>query len=283
MDNVSVLCFLASYTLAAVFSFLRLRKATTGNRLLTLGLTGAGFVAHTMYLMVRSRNAELPPLMASSHDWLLVAAWVAVVCFLFLSMFDAELPLGAFVLPAVLGLVVAARFVSLEPNALLTIEDARRGWVILHTATLVFGMVGVLASLILALMYLLQHRRLKLRQEGVHLPSLARLARWNRWAVVFSVPTLSLGMAAGILLGAKNPGESRDLLADPIVIGSGLGWIVMIIFFGWLTLRDRPAARQVALITIWACGFLLLTVVGLQVITGTGHSTGRAESPARTS
>lgn len=279
MEKVSVFCFFASYVTATVFALLRLRGQSRLNHILTVAATTAGLMAHTMYLLVRSRDANLPPLMASSHDWLLVLAWVAVLIYLFLTLLDKELPLGAFVLPVVLVLVSAARFVSLDTNPRVSAEQlsqqATHGWVMLHVSLLIFGIVGVIGGLILAMMYLIQHRRLKHKQtmqEGVALPSLARLARWNWWAVVVSVPTLTLGLAAGVLLGTIARREVAPVsFSDPLVIGSGIGWLVMLGLFCWLVSTKRAAAKQVALLTVWACGFLLLTIVGLQVFTGSGH------------
>lgn len=279
MEKVSVACFLSSYALAAVFAVLRLRGLSRLNRVLTLSASTAGFAAHTAYLWVRGRNAELPPLLASTHDWVLVLAWVALLFYLSISLLDRELPLGVFVLPIVLALVVASQFLSVEPNRLISeselVAAASSRWILLHTSLLVFGIVGVIGSLILALMYLIQHRRLKHKQgmaAGVQLPSLSRLACWNRWAVIVAVPTLTLGMAAGVLLGMASERANASVeFADPIVIGSGIGWLVMVSFFGWLLGTKRPAAKQVALLTVWACSFLLLTIVGLSVLTGGGH------------
>jgi len=279
MEKVSVFCFLASYALATVFAFLRFRGRSRLNHILSIVASGAGLVAHTIYLFVRSRNAELPPLMASGHDWLLVLAWVAVVIYLFLTLLDEELPLGAFVLPVVLAVVAAAQYVSLEPGPLASArqlsERAARSWVMLHVSLLMFGIAGVIGGLILALMYLVQHHRLKHKQgmqEGVSLPSLARLARWNRWAVMISVPTLTLGLVAGVLLGLVARQATDNLsFGDPLVVGSSIGWLAMVVLFAWLIATKRPAARQVAMLTVWACAFLLVTVVGLQVLTGSGH------------
>jgi ABC-type transport system involved in cytochrome c biogenesis permease subunit len=282
MEKVSVACIFFSYVVAVVFAFLRLRGRSAINRWTTLLMTMAGFVANTIYLIVRSRNADLPPLLASTHDWILVVAWVAILLYLFLTILDSELPLGVFVLPLVLLLVAVSPFVGLEPNSPGQL-DPRRGWLMLHAALLVFGIVGVTVSLILAVMYLVQHRRLKRRQgmqTGVHLPSLPRLARWNRLAVVVSVPTLTLGMLAGVLLGQNQ--VLLDVVSDPIVIGSGIGWLVMVGFFLWLLSTDRPAEKQVAMLTVWACGFLLLTIVGLQVVSG-GHQMGPAHAAAKRS
>ena len=106
MEKISVICFLSSYLLASIFAFLRARGAKPWISALTLVGAGAGFFAHSMYLLVRSRNADLPPLLTSNHDWLLVLAWVAMFLYLFLTLLDRKLPLGIFVLPVVLALVV---------------------------------------------------------------------------------------------------------------------------------------------------------------------------------
>ena len=181
-------------------------------------------------------------------------------------------------LPVVLLVVISAIFASMETSTFVSGDNpnqvAQGGWAMLHVSMLVIGIAGVLASLILGMMYLVQHRRLKRKhaeQTGLHLPSLARLGTWNWWSVVVSVPLLTLGMASGVLLGfaaRENAVEFR--FADPVILGSGAGWLAMVGLFGWLITTKRTAGKQVAMLTVWACAFLLLTVVGLQVLTGSG-------------
>lgn len=278
MEKVSVVCFLASYLLATVLEFLQLRGRSSTRRVLMLVATGAGLCAHFMYLLVRSGDNKLPPLMASSHDWLLVLAWIVVLLYLFVTMLEKELSIGYFVLPVVLLLVTSANFASKATSTLVKGDSpgevAKSGWTMLHVSTLVIGIAGVLASLILAVMYLMQHRRLKQKaaeQTGMHLPSLAKLGKWNWWSVVISVPLLTLGMASGVCLGiaAKDQALAFEF-SDPVILGSGAGWLAMVGLFGWLIYTNRPAGKQVAMLTVWACAFLLLTVVGLQVLTGSG-------------
>jgi len=278
MEKVSVVCFLASYLVATVIEFLQLRGRNPSRRVLMLLATAAAFLAQTMYLLVRSRDVNLPPLMASSHDWLLVLAWVVVLLYLFVTILEKELSIGYFVLPVVLLLVISAIFASSETSSFVSGDNpnqvAKSGWAMLHVSMLVIGIAGVLASLILGMMYLVQHRRLKQKhaeQTGLHLPSLARLSSWNWWAVVVSVPLLTLGMASGVLLGfvaRENAVEFR--FADPVILGSGAGWLAMVGLFAWLITTKRTAGKQVAMLTVWACAFLLLVVIGLQVLTGSG-------------
>ena len=67
--------------------------------------------------------------------------------------------------------------------------------------------------------------------------------------------------------------EGRELsLGDPVVIINGISWLGLIGLFGWMLLTPRATGKQVAWRTLLACGFLLVTVVGLNVLAS--HSPG---------
>ena len=107
----------------------------------------------------------------------------------------------------------------------------------------------------------------------VVLPSLARLARWNWWAVVVSVPLLTLGLGSGVELGLRSQKAGAALsFSDPIVIGHGVVWLAMMSLFVWLLTTRRSTSKQVAALTLWAGGFLLVILLGLQVLSGGGLS-----------
>lgn len=290
MANVHVFCFLASYACAFALEVFRLLRKNSWVRTVCLGFGFAGLLAQSIYLVVRSRQADLPPLLSSDHDWLLVLAWTAVVFYLILALLESDVPIGLFVLPVVLLLIGASYFVDASPTPALAASarnvsqdgSALRGWGMLHASFLVFGIVGVIVGLIFSLMYLVQHRRLKHKQagqRGFSLPSLATLARWNWWSVIVSIPLLTLGLLTGvrlIFLSREMPGPVS--FSDPLVVGSIVVWLVMIAFFGWLLKAEHVGGKQIALRTIWAFGFLLVTLLGLQILTG-GHKT---QAQART-
>lgn len=276
MSNVSVFCFLASYLVAFVLECLRLVNRGKFTHLGSILFAAAGLVAHTFYLLERSRAANLPPLLSSTHDWLLVLAWLAIAFYLFLSVVDRTLSIGLFLLPLVLVLVGAAYFVSSEPNRLIAssgdaARDAFHYWAMLHATLLVFGIGVVMLGLVFSIMYLVQHRRLKRKaamQTGLTLPSLQRLARLNWWAVILSVPLLTLGMATGIGLAIADRENAMDMVQDPVVVVNGVLWLFMVAFFSWLITTRRTTGKQVAWLTLWAFGFLLVTVIGLLVAVG---------------
>lgn len=271
MQQTHLFCFLASYGVAFLLELIRLWKASQLLRWLSLGFTIAGVVAQVWYLLGRSYMAQLPPLLASTHDWLLVAALLLVVCYVLYSLVDFKregyTSLGLFVLPAALLIVGAASLVRNSPNRLLETE---RFWRMLHASSLVIGITGVLIGFLISLMYLLQHRRLKLKihlQEGFSLPPLASLARYNRWAIIGSVPMLTIGLLSGIrLVFQARRTEVSYAWTDPIILVFSVLWCVMVLLFFWLIRAQSAYGRQVAILTAWACGFLVITIVSLQVL-----------------
>jgi len=274
MANVTVFCFLASYLVSGVMEALRLRGKSSFNKLVLRGFALAGLIAHTIYLFNRSQQTSLPPLLSSTHDWLLVLAWLAIVFYIFLTLFDSDLAIGLFLIPIVLALIGSAYFLQQAPNQLVSqeilIKEARHGWAMLHASLLVLGMAGGLVALVLGMMYLTQHRRLRQKQtmkEGLSLPSLGRIARLNWWSVVISVPLLTLGMAVGVGLGlSTQQGDSPLSFTDPVIVTYGIAWLVMIGFFVWLLTTSRSQDRQTASLSIWIFSFLIISVVVLQII-----------------
>ncbi len=269
MANVNLFCFLFSYLFATGFEFAQLWRRAPMLRWLVIGFGSAGFVAHTAFLMTQSQEANLPPLLSSSQDWLLVVAWTTVLVFLLLTLLDRELGLGLFLLPLILAMIGTAYFADSDTNSL--ISDPARGMAMAHAMFLMLGIGGVLIGLAFSLMYLMQHRRLKHRQggfQGLKLPSLEKLSRMNRWSVFLSVGLLTVGLVAGVLLGVdQNKTEAETVSwTDPIVLTSGASWLAMIGLFAWLARSNRSAGKQVALLTVWACGFLLVTMIALPVL-----------------
>lgn len=276
MLHVTMLCFLASYLVALILELSRLWGRSAISRFVMIGFGLAGFVAHTLYLLNRSQQTHLPPLLASTHDWMLVLAWVLALCYLVLTLLQKELAVGLFALPVVLMLAGSAYFLNRDPYTAVNAEHARRTWGLVHAALLAFGMTAAAAGFLSGMMYLVQHHRLKTRHAehtGFRMPSLSRLAQANRWSVMSTFLFLTLGFASGLFLAvAPHAEKSTVQLTDPAVITSGVVWLFLAVLFAKLLKGGAPTGRQVAWLTIWGCGFLLLTIVGLLVISGSVHS-----------
>ncbi|MBI1346143.1 hypothetical protein GC163_07620 [bacterium] len=268
MLRVSVLCFFASYVLAFGLEWTRLVSRHVFWRWIALTAGAAGLLAQTLYLVVRSQQTDLPPLLSSMQDWLLVLSWLVVVVHLFITIADRELALGFIVWPLALALIGAAQFASPTAGAGV---NAHHNWTMLHVASLVLGIVGIVVGFVVSLLYMWQHRRLKHRisaTSGMELPSLERLARVNRWSLLIAVPLLTFGMISGVGLAlVRNPNISRrSVWLDPLVLVSGVCWVIMAGLFFWLLSRKQNPGKQMAWLTAWACGFLLFTTVGAQIL-----------------
>ncbi len=281
LNNVQLSCFLLSYLTAFGLEVVSVMRSSKVARLTAIGFGIAGLVAHTAYLLIRSREADLPPLLSSTQDWVLVLAWLAVVLYLAIIALDRTLPLGLFLLPVVLTLIGVALFVSDDPHSLFAnrgesqAEVAAHRWTMLHASSLLIGTGGVLLGFVLSIMYLIQHRRLRQKVNkapNVALPNLEKLATLNWWSVVVAVPLLTIGFVAGIIVGQLSPDTTAAFsFTDPTVLAHAVVWIAMAALFYRLLRRRGASGKTVAWQTVWAFGFLIATIVGLELLTGDGR------------
>ncbi|MEQ9406793.1 MAG: cytochrome c biogenesis protein CcsA [Fuerstiella sp.] len=278
LSKVHLSCFLLSYLVAfGVELFQLVRQRTGTSRSLLMVFTAAGLIAHSAYLITRSLKSGLPPLVGSSHDWLLVLAWVGGVLYLLALAIGERITLGLFLLPVMLGLIVLAMFVD-DSAEVAERQIAAHRWGMLHASTLAIGMACVAAATISALMYLLQHQKLRGRRSRLHrlqLPSLEQLTATNRWLVFGTVVMLTIGLVTGFILAVSDSTEVFDW-SDPIVAGTTIVWGIMVVTMFWLLTRREQTGRQVARLTLLAGGFLLLTIFGLMLLSGGVHGSDAA-------
>lgn len=286
LSNVHLSCFLLSYLVAFGGElFLLLRKPSTLVRGILITAAGAGLLAHTSYLVSRSQSSGLPPLVGSSHDWLLVLAWLVAVIYLLTVCFQARIAVSLFVLPGLIGLVAMAVFVEDAADSVDRAAATHR-WGMLHASTLVLGMGTVAAATLCALMYLVQYRRLRGGRtwlQRLQLPNLEQLTSLNRLLVISTVILLTIGLVTGVILGTSgsNNQESSFRWSDPIVVSTSVIWVLMVGCLGWLLNKKEQTGRQVARLTFFAGAFLLLTIFGLILLTGGVHGRDEAAVTAR--
>lgn len=280
--QVNLTCFLMSYLvalIAEVAQVLRTRTRTLRTVVFIAGL--AGLVAHTAYLVARFQSSGLPPLVGSSHDWLLVLAWLGVLLSLILSL-TTQSSQAIFLLPVVLMLVLIAVAVDDTPSSAARSSSVQR-WTMLHASSLVLGIGLMVAATGVALMYLLQYRKLHGRLVWVrrlHLPSLERLTAVNHWLVLSCFPLLSIGLFTGFVIARRAEEVQGSPWADPIVWGTIVVWLIMTVRLFLLLRQKDQTGRMVAQRTLLAGGFLVLTIFGLTLATGSIHGEAySAESP----
>jgi hypothetical protein len=183
---------------------------------------------------------------------------------------------GVFMLPAILLLVIVAVFVSRQATGHLD-QLALRRLGMFHAASLVLGIAAVVGAAISGLMYLLHHHRLRSRTgwlQRLTLPSLENLTAVNRWMVVFSVPCLTIGLVTGFVLIFW----SRSIHAgnfirwtDPTIITTVIVWVAMIVLLIRVLAGSHQTGKSVAQLSLLSAGFLLTTVLGPMILSGSGN------------
>ena len=253
LSGVSIVCFAASYAVALVLEVTRLFFRSGIRGAIMLGFAGAGLFAHTVYLFYRAVNATGSPL-SSRQDWCLVAAWVLVAVYLYLTYYHPQDGLRA-VHPAPGAGVdrsghVPGRRRALRPGAGLEGlgGDPRRVDPAGHGGRA----GGVCRRADVSRAGLSAQAQAAARCAACALPSLEWLRRANSRAVGIALLTLAAGILSGMVLNLINYGPESERLPwnDPVVLST-------LVMFAWLVLCAgvgrfyRPAreGRKVAFLT----------------------------------
>jgi ABC-type uncharacterized transport system permease subunit len=280
ISGITTTCFAASYAVAFLLELARLLLRHAARRVLTLAFAMAGLFAQTLFLGYRAYEAPAAPL-SSAFDWYLLAAWMLVIVYLYLTLFHPEVAYGIFILPLALALIGAAQLASHEPFAQ---SPAAQVWGAIHATFWLLGAVAVIVGFVAGLMYLLQARRLKHKLppvRGLRLPSLEWLERVSGRAIVVSVLMAGAGTLSGIVLNLVNHRHQRDELpwSDPIVWQSGgmFAWLLAAALFNGLY-KPARRGRKVAYLTV--ANFVFLAIFLTLQLLGSGQHNGRLRTTA---
>lgn len=272
LEKVRFFCFAASYSLALLLYLLSGLMRLPWRRVFSLAAVLAGLFAQIVYMGYRYEAGVVP--LSTLYEALLVVIASLALAYVVLELEYPDRAFGAFVLPMIVALVVAAALIGEERQRVLP-SGLWRTWVIVHAILLVAGALLVSVSFMCGLMYLVQVRRLKrkkLASTGWRLPSLETLERWTHRSLVLGFPLLTLGLAIGFAIAlALRPGETTlRTLADPKVILAVITWCVL----GAITLlhrNPRLRGRRIAYLTTIAFVLLAITTVGVELLLPSWH------------
>jgi ABC-type uncharacterized transport system permease subunit len=195
-----------AYSAACTLLFLGL----DGRRAPRLSEFGAGLLAvaaalHLAHVVLASLLTRICPV-ESIHFALSLSALVAVVAFLVVRRGRRLDPLGVFVGPLALTLLVAAQFIS--PSA--ANPALSRGLLALHVTANLIGFALVLLAGGAALFYVLAERRLKAKRAGAlgRMPSLEALDLVAHRLLLLGFPLLTFGLVTGGVFVSQLDGAS---------------------------------------------------------------------------
>ena len=187
-------------------------------------LTQAGWVVHTLALVVRWVERGRPPL-GTLVEAMSVVGWAAVLFTLWAERQYRVKVLGAFVLPLVTVFGVSSAWL---PAGLVDLAPAlRNAWIWVHVTLAMLGISAFVLNFAGGLMYLLQERQLKAKRPGAlyyRLPSLETLDRMTYRTLTLGFPFLTLGLFLGALWARTAWGGLFTF--DPLAIFSFVAWLV---------------------------------------------------------
>ncbi len=257
-----------AYLLGSAGVFLGLVAARRG--LLRAGacITGLGFAAHTMDLLVWYGGGAAT---VNAAFYVSVLAWVLLVVFTVLWKRLGLAFLGMAAAPMVF-LVYTASFAFSGLNVVLPKAYAPAFWVV-HIGALYVSM-GLLAMAFgagMAFMYMEQKIKTKAKLAGFQreMPSLTAFDAVNRIAALFGFPLFTTGLLSGFIWSGLT--RSAVFTGHPREYLSLVGWLFFAFFFhqrvvtGW---QGRKTAR----LAIWLFIYLLSSMLAVNLLFPTHHS-----------
>jgi cytochrome c-type biogenesis protein CcsB len=212
-----------------------------------LGVTGIGFLFHSIALLLRTIESGHLPL-SNLPETLSFFSWAMILTYLVLEVRYRIHILGSFILPlSFLFLISAAAF----PHEIRSLQpDLNSSWFGVHTTLSVLGGVAFTIAFVAGMMYLIQERLLKSKRFNIlyyKLPSLDLLDHLNQWAISAGFPLLTLGILAGAIWAGDVWGSYW--VWDPQRIFTVITWLFYLgMIHGRLTIGWR--ARKAAYLAI---------------------------------
>ncbi len=240
-----------------------LRRSETLSQV-SLGVTGVGFLSHTVALISHMVTVGHAPL-TSFHEALSFFSWALVLVFLWVEFRHKIHVLGSFILPlALVSLLSAAALPKQIPTLGPVLKTV---WV--HVTLSMLGTVGFAVAFVAGIMYLIQDGLLKSKRFNVlyaKLPPLDFLDRLNQQSIVLGFPLLTLGIITGAI--SAEFARGTYLSWNPEQVWALITWIFYFaVLLGRLTVGWR--AKRAAYLTIIGFAGVVLTLVGV-VLKGQG-------------
>ncbi|HIA18835.1 MAG TPA: hypothetical protein EYN03_05080 [Planctomycetes bacterium] len=259
LSHVSETCFTACYILVLVLEVSRLFFRVSVRHAIILLSTAAGIFAHIIWFCLSTRTEPAHSL-ASWYGWCMLIALALAFVYLILRIRFPEKSIGLFLLPLILAVIGAALLFLQNQQEFIITSSIVRFWAIFHGIALLLGSITAALGFAAGIMYLVQAFRLKRKlppRQGLQLPSLEKLQRYN-----YSLLTISTGLLAiGLLAGIVRVLSMDKIILDPIVIISSvvlLLWLMATALFEYFYKPARQG-RKVAYLTV--ASFLILGAV----------------------
>ena len=264
IESIGFMASLVLYFAASVLYFIyagtKKQKAAGAGFLLVV----AGFVVHTLCIVVRGINAGRLPL-TNQYEFASAFAWGIALCFLVFVKkykFDA---LGMVVAPLIFLVAGYAFMLNREINSLM--PALQSGWLGFHVCTAIVAYGGFGVAFGIALLYLLKGKLNSPLSERI--PDERTLDTLIYRAVALGFLFLTLCMITGAIWAKRAWGSYWNW--DPKETWSLITWIIYAIFLH-LRLRGAVSGKKAALLAVIGFICVIFTYVGVNLLLHGLHS-----------
>ena len=252
----STLCFLLGFAYTMFSLGARLARSSRFN----LTVLAAGFVLQTAFLFVRGHTLGRCPL-TNLFEVIVFLSWATVLFYLLIGNVYRLSPLGVLTAPLAFVLQMIALMTPIDRPP--PPRGAVHPWLEFHAAFSVLSFGAFALAGLAGGMYLFQERQLKshrLNASFFALPPIADLGRLNARLLFVGFVLLSVGLGAGLVLGAPS--------TWPHLVWAVVVWLLYAFLvqarWGWAW---KLAPRRVAGLSVAAFTIALLTLGGLRFVT----------------
>lgn len=252
------------YALVAIFGVAQLKwPRMSGDRAVLIGL-GIALLSHALALGGRTVEVQTFPL-ADLHDGLSLLGFVAAMIAIGIAWKSGVPQTAGFA--SVLVAIIVTIAVLIEPAAAVP-ENQRSAWLPIHIAFAFLGEAAFVVAGIVAVVFLIQERRLKSKKTKLHkvgtglnkLPALEILDNVSVRLIQLGFPFMAIGLVAGAVYSHEVSGAYWKWNLLNIVSVLVLVLFALLLHFR-ITIGWR--GRKAAVLTLTGVVATLLALVGL--------------------
>lgn len=254
---------LTLYFASALVGVIELFKGSKATSRIMFILCLAGFVLHTLTIIVRySQAGHLP--MANMHEASSFFSWCIVLLFFFLEYKYRIGLIGSFVMPIVFVLMLSSSVFPREIKELSPVLQS--SWFGIHISLAFLGDAAFAMAAGVGLMYLMQEHFVKSKHLGDlfhRLPSLQILDEINYRLISLGFPLLTLAIITGALWAQNAWGSYWRW--DPKEVWSLITWFIYALVLH-VRLTKGWRGKRAAILSLVGFSAVLFTFFGVNLL-----------------
>lgn len=269
LASIESVCFMAVLVLyliatACYFIFAAAKKENFAR--IGYIVMAAGFVVHTVSIVIRGINAGRLPL-TNQFEFATAFAWGIALCFLiFVKKYDFN-ALGCFVAPVAFLVIGYAAMQSREIHAVM--PALQSNWLGFHVCTAIIAYGSFAVSFGVSMVYLMKPGLLKSSFMQKHIPDDDKLDTISYRAVSLGFLFLTLCIITGAVWAKRAWGAYWSW--DPKETWSLITWIIYAIYLH-LRLNKGMRGKESAIFAVFGFICVIFTYIGVNTLLAGLHS-----------